>query len=301
MNGKAWSKRERDFVRDYYGDIATKDIADAVERTIDQVRDMARKLGVTRTIAKPRPWTEEERAILRRDYGQRPASEIAAALGRTLESVYRGAHAQGLGNRIRSWTDAETDTLRRLNAAGWPDTRIAEQLGRDRRGVCDVRRRMNLPHNGHGEMARKAVSAGVKRQCERLGLTSPTELRTAAFRKFAIANGWPEDLRPREVQILNALAARGVPMTRLELAAAIGMRTDRMGANGTLALLASCNGPGGTYTASLMRRGMLVKILRAATVHGQGKGRSRDLYFLGPAAITCLETRACQSRTADSI
>jgi hypothetical protein len=41
-----------------------------------------------------------------------------------------------------------------------------------------------------------------------------------------------------------------------------------------------------------------LKLKRGAVVDGQGKGKSRDLYFLGPAAITILEARTCQQQTA---
>jgi hypothetical protein len=145
----------------------------------------------------------------------------------------------------------------------------------------------------------EAKKRAVVNQLKTLGLSSPTELRSRAFRLYAIECGWPEDLRPREVQILNVLAARGVPMTRLEIAQAIGMRTDRTGDRGhghkTLELL-SGNGPGGTYTASLMRRGLVAKLKRGSVVAGLGKGHSRDLYYLGPEAVRILEARACQQQ-----
>ena len=69
-----------------------------------------------------------------------------------------------------------------------------------------------------------------------------------------------------------------------------------MGGNGTLALLCGCNGPGGTYTASLMRRGLVLSLKRGAVVNGQGKGKSRDLYYLGPAALAILEAAACREQ-----
>ena len=140
----------------------------------------------------------------------------------------------------------------------------------------------------------------MRTQYERLGVANGGELRKRSFAKYACENGWPEDLRPREVQILNVLAARGVPMNRLELSAAIGMRTDRMGGNGTLALLTG-NGPGGTYTASLLKRGLLSKVTRGFLVSGLGKGRSRDLYFLGPFALEILQRRALCEKTDPTI
>jgi hypothetical protein len=238
------------------------------------------------------PWTAIDLALLRQHYGRMPAGDLAEGLERSLVSVYQRARIEGLGQRLRPWTDAETETLRQRNREGWTDTEIAGELKRDRHRISARRKAMGLPSHEKGERWRQAISAGVKRQCERLGLSAPTELRTRAFRLFALANGWPEDLRPREVQILNVLAARGVPMTRLELAAAIGMRTDREDRPGHLAIM-SGNGPGGTYTASLLRRGLIAKLKRAAS--GFGYGANRDLYFLAPAALAILEERArCQ-------
>lgn len=296
--GARWKPHEIALVRDNYGEVAAAELAEFIGRTVDQVRDMARKLGVTRSIARAEAWTEGQLAALRRDYGKKPAAEIAAEIGRTVSSVYQRARTEGLGNVIRPWSDAETETLKAMNADGVPDSRIAAALRRDRHAVSARRKALGLPSREKGEMWRQAISAGVKRQCARLGLSGPTELRTAAFRRFARESGWPEDLRPREVQILNVLADRGVPMTRLELAEAIGMRTDRIASRGTLELLTG-NGPGGTYTATLIRRGMLLKLKRAAPGR-PGKGcyfRCRDLYYLGPVALAILEERACRQKT----
>ncbi len=83
------------------------------------------------------------------------------------------------------------------------------------------------------------------------------------------------------------------------------MRTDRIGTRGgrgrgTLELLIG-NGPGGTYTASLMRRGLLVALGRMAPGNGR-KGSHRQLYTLGPLALEILERRAaeCEPTVATS-
>lgn len=96
------------------------------------------------------------------------------------------------------------------------------------------------------------------------------------------------------MQILNALAAAGVPMTMLELAQAIGMRTDRADASHARVLLAG-NGPGGTYTASLARRGLVVRHVGALR-SGPARG-CHDLYSLGPAALAILQRRAAEWQT----
>lgn len=290
MNGRRWEADEVALVRDSYGQVPTADLAETVGRTIEQVRDMARKLRVTRPIARAQPWTREDLDVLRRDYGKRPARAIAADLGRTVDGVYRAAFLHNLGVNIIPWTKAETKALESRNKEGWSDTEIAAELRRDRHAVSARRKTLGLPCNAYGERVCKKISAGFQRQCERLGLSGPAELRTAAFRRFARESGWPEDLCPREVQILNLLADRGVPMTRMEMATAMGMRTDRIGCNGSPVLL-SGKGKGGSYTGKLLRRGMLLKLARA--VSGFGQGANRDLYYLGPAALAILEERVC--------
>lgn len=237
-----------------------------------------------------RPWTKVEKELMHGLYGHDPAADLALLLSRSVGQIYQAAERFGLTEPRRKFTPAMEATLRRRHAEGWTDVAIAAELGIDRKWLQSRRARLGLPANM--EAVLEARRRSVRTQYERLGIATGGDLRRLAFRRFARANGWPEDLRPREVQILNVLAARGVPMSRLELAAAIGMRTDRMGSNGTLALLGSCNGPGGTYTASLMRRGLVVSLGRLATVMGQGKGRSRHLYALGPLALSILQSRA---------
>ena len=139
------------------------------------------------------PWDDWDLAVLRAGYGKMPARDLADGIGRSVESVYSKANLEGLGYVVRPWTPAETKALKRMNADGIPDTQIAAKLGRDRHAVSARRNALGLPSHAKGEHWRQAISAGVKRQCERLGLSSPTELRTAAFKRFARENGnWPE-------------------------------------------------------------------------------------------------------------
>ena len=44
----------------------------------------------------------------------------------------------------RRWTQDDTATLRRMASAGYSDAEIARHLGRDRRTVCDTRRRLGI-------------------------------------------------------------------------------------------------------------------------------------------------------------
>ena len=110
------------------------------------------------------------------------------------------------------------------------------------------------------------------------GLPNLAALRAAVFRDRARASGWPEDLRPRAVQILNALWDRG-PMTRTEIALAIGLRINYGGPHEIRKILKS-NDAEGSYLAHLLARGLLVDLGRVGTVVGQGRGRSVHVYSL---------------------
>ena len=237
---------------------------------------------------KRRAWTNDEIEFVKENYLKIPAKEIANRLNRSLRAIYQRAKAEGLSQDLPRLTPEIETQIRRLHAQGKTDRAIADELGVNGRTMCDWRNRLGLPISDVG--VQEAQLRGIQNQRKTLGIESSGQLRSLAFRRFASDNGWPESLRPREVQILNVLADRGVPMTRLELAEVIGMRTDRM-IGGKLQLLIG-NGPGGTYTASLMRQGFLRVIKRGSHSPGQGRGKSRHLYFLGPKAIEILEARA---------
>jgi hypothetical protein len=132
---------------------------------------------------------------------------------------------------------------------------------------------MGLPPNRGSDHYRRAVRSRTGEQLERGGFRSLAELRSWVFRRMAEKAGWPADLRPRHVDILNALWDRG-PMTRRELADAIGMRW--LGSRGSL----KSSDPEGSYLAHLTRRGLVMRMPRARRMTGQGKGRSCDIYML---------------------
>lgn len=252
-----------------------------------------------------RAWTDAERDELRRRYVAEGAAALARVLGRTVKAVHQEAKKLGLERQPR-WPQAVLDQVRAQNARGLTDAAIARALpdvfrpgraGSDQ--VKAIRQRLGRPLVPDREGKRRAVQV----QYQRLGVRTAGELRAVSYRRYARENGWPEDLRPREVQVLNALAARGVPMTKPELAAAIGMPTSEAFRSGKRRVLLSGNGPGGTYTASLSRRGLIVSLGRLATVAGRGRGRSRCLYALGPVALAILQRRAdgCEAATGATV
>lgn len=223
-----------------------------------------------------RRWQETEIDYLRRHYGKRPAKEIASELGRPLHQVYGAADRYGLSEPQRGLPDEFHSILRLFHERGWSDAEIAEfwQLQGwpfDRRSICDHRRALGLPSNALSERRRRRVAAKTREQCRQAGLRSLAEVRCQAFERFARARGWPADLPPRCVQMLDVMYERG-PMTRRQLAAAIGMPWK--GSKKTMV----GSVPGGTYLAFLMRRGLVVKFRKV--VKQPGSGRNVDLYQL---------------------
>jgi hypothetical protein len=230
-----------------------------------------------RVIVSGRPWSPAETALARRLYlaGAR-VDEIARRLDRSPTSIYRRACSLGLRRRRRTEVDAAfLETVRRLAALGRTDPEIAAELGCDRHTVSGRRKRMGLASNAYGARHRAKIAASAREQCRRWGVANLGAIRSRVFRLRAQQAGWPGDLRPRAVQILDALADRG-PLTRRELAKAIGVPW-----NGTSASLRSRD-PGGSYLAYLIARGLVVSLGRVA--RGVGRGGSSQLYSLSLAA-----------------
>lgn len=245
------------------------------------------------------PWLPAEELLLIAGYedGMQPAA-IAELCRHSLAAVYQKKCILGFPRRYPRHTKSVIAKAKRLFRQGLPDRVIAERLGLSHDQAKHLRSTYCSPRCNPDVDAKRR---GVAKQLKTLGLTSPTQLRSRAYRLFAIANGWPDDLRPREVQILNVLARSGVPMTALEIATAIGANTSTTHRTGSRRLILCGNGPGGTYTASLMRRGLVIGLANAGPAcktTGKGCGQRKHLYTLGPLALAILQERACAKQTA---
>lgn len=269
MNGAPWTKREDAYLRRWRGKRSDAQIAEQLGRSPMSVKCRAQKIGLVQR----RMWTERELRYLRTHVGSMPRVEIARRLGRTPSQVYQ-AVARYCPNQVQWRTCVDERWLKRmrsLHARGYSDAEIADKLGCERHTVGDWRRRLGLADNTRSERRRRRVAEKTRKQLEAEGLRSLGELRVKAFRDRARAAGWPDDLRPRAVQVLNALWDHG-PMTRRELADAIGMPW-----KGSRKSLTS-DDPEGSYLAHLMRRGLVVNLGRIAK--GKGRGRSANVYSL---------------------
>lgn len=218
-----------------------------------------------------RYWTPEEDAVLRERLGRETAASIAARLGRKARSVHNRTRQLGLAAPAPRLSAADRAEVRRLHALGWCDTEIGAALGHERHSIGRARARMGLAANAASDHRRRQVAARTRRQLDDLGVRSLGELRSVAFRAYALEHGWPAGLRPRAVQILELLHRDG-PKTRRQIAEALGMPW-----KGSRKSLVS-NDPEGSYLAHLMARGLVVSLGRV--VRGRGKGRSCHLYSL---------------------
>ncbi len=264
-----WSADEIAFLAANAGKMTYRQIAQKLGRSLHAVKSTALRKGF---VDRKRLYSAEEVDVVRKLYGSMPAADIAAKLGRTVSSVYQVADRLGVCTRqVPLLTPATERIIRDGHAKGWTDTTIGEQLGLDRRTLCDLRQRLGLPSNALSDWRRKRVAAKTREQLEAAGLDNLAQLRAKTFRERAREAGWPEDLRPRAVQILNALWDNG-PMSRREIADAIGMPW-----KGSRKSLVS-NDPEGSYLAHLMARGLVVSLGRVRK--GKGKGHSTQLYTL---------------------
>lgn len=239
-----------------------------------------------------RPWTDEERDFVRRSYRIAGAGIVAWALDRSVCSVHQQAEKLGLARRKPNLAAAvrrgdHDGTIRRMNAEGYADVRAAREIGVDRHEVSARRKALGLPSQALGPGFVRLQRERAQAQCAEAGVANLGRLRALSYRRYAAENGWPGDLRPRSVQVLNALAAGGVPMTRRQLAAAIGMPDDVCPRD----LLVS-NDPEGGVLPHLMARGLAIALPRAGPYGKPGRGSRRvNLYTLGPAALAILRSR----------
>jgi hypothetical protein len=72
---RKWTEEEVSVVRELYGKVPTKEIAKKLGRTVRQVQDKAKDLGLT-------AWTEEQLKVLRKHAKERTVAELAGMVGK---------------------------------------------------------------------------------------------------------------------------------------------------------------------------------------------------------------------------
>jgi hypothetical protein len=287
----SWTKRnERLAVKYRRMGMRFDEIGELLGRTGIAVRSRLKVLGC---VDRSRFWSEEHKLLVRKHYGRIPTKELAAIVGRSVQKIY--ALANRLGILLGwHWKPEERQALRDYIAARWADqwsdreiergwNEAHPELATERGWISEVRRSMKLKSHGSGSTRfRLRVAEKTKEQLAKAGLPSIGHLRREAFKSFCTRQGWPQVTRPRLAQIMNLLYEQG-PKTLPEIAAAIGVRwrTDKRRPNG---IGLPGNGPGGSYTAELMRLRLVVRLGRKAK-YGPGRGQSRFLYAIAPGVV----------------
>lgn len=289
---RAWTPERDDQLRKLYPLVGPAGAATALGVSVYSVKKRATRLGVTTGTC--RPWTPVERAQVVSLYPTHTTKQIGVLLDRSAKAVEQEVKSlrdsgEQFGEKVPVKCPRVSphlkDRVRDLASAGLTDAAIAREMGGEVPGTGDPRRWVTYVRTALGLPSNKAAildarRRAVKTQYERLGVSNTGQLRTLAYRKFARENGWPEDLRPRAVQILNVLAEVG-PQTRDELARAIGMRVEGLKSRQKL----KSNSEGHSYTAGLIRRGLIFRHKRWGTSKPRGHNRLPDLYILTPTAI----------------
>jgi hypothetical protein len=279
-----WTTQEIDYLRESYGSVPTREISAKLDRPLWQVKRTIYKLGLR---APRRRFTDAEKEFVRAMYAELEASEIADALNTTLSSVYQLARRLEMPRKVKRYAPEEIAGMEALIREGLTDAEVSRRTGVSREWVSDIRNnRLGLLPNAEAILA--ARRQAVKTQMKSLGIRHGGDLRAMAYRRYARENGWPEDLRAREVQMLNALAANG-PQTLEQLAAAIGCRTDLRNTVTGYKCFLKGNGKGSTYPGNLKRRGLICCLRRDIAGRGKGKSRLPGLYMLTEFAISILE------------
>lgn len=283
-----WTPEEDAKLRELWGKATALELMAAFRRSSVAIKKRANDLGLDKRVL----WTDEEKELVRRLHATHTARQIAAALGlpdtfesrkavNALRSRMRAGPAP-LPAKVAPWPAEVIERLTALHAEGLLDWQIAARMAdvfhagdRGRLQATMLRKRLGLPRNDDA-VHRARQAAGLKSMTRYGG----GEMKAQAYRAFARENGWPEDLRVREVQILNALAAEG-PMTAADLHARIGMPAPKRYKGRPIYLPG--NGKGGTYTANLIERGLIVHLSRRPRA---------GLYMLSEAAARMVEERA---------
>lgn len=204
---------------------------------------------------RPRTWNAAEDRLIRELYGKIITRDLARKIGKTESGVYVAAKRLGLTRSVPRLEKRPgfVATLRARHAEGWSDAEIAELLSSDRHDVGRLRRRLGLGVNTFSRHRRDRVRAKTEEQCRAAGVSSLGAIRAQVLAARSKAHGWPEGPRWRAVQILNALWERG-PMTRQEIAAAVGMPW-----KGSKKSLVS-NDPEGCYLGHLLKLGLVMRL-----------------------------------------
>lgn len=224
-----------------------------------------------------RPWTIDDLITLRELYGRKTAKQLGRQLGRSASAVMLKANALGLSRRYGAPAGL-LDFIRQQHAAGYLDTDIHSQWmanhGQlypvDRKSIRNYRAGLGLPVNSERRLQRRRDAH--RKQLETMGIASLQVLAVRRQRRAALQSGWPLDLSPLEVRIMDALQD-GQFRTRREIAEAIGARCEKQ------RTWFKCRRGTKTALGNLVVRG-LVRRTAGRTRKGHGKGATAYEYWI---------------------
>jgi len=266
-----------------------REIGAAIGEDRRRVVNLRRHMGLRPHLDPNRSvYTFAQRRFVTINYGKMPTAQIARVMGKSVGSVYRAAERFGLSekNPHHGRNAKFVAFVRDCHAKGWSDAETAAAWGCERHTAERARNRLGLPHNAYSEHRRRRVAEKTQQQLRKAGLPSIGHLRVEAFKKYARDHGWPEDLKPRQVQILELLWVNG-PMTRENIGQALGMKLKKR-PDGRYWYAMMCNNPQGqastSYTGDLLRRGLIISLGRIVKNKPQGarnmQGHNTCLYSL---------------------
>lgn len=177
---------------------------------------------------------------------------------------YRRKNGKKASHRMES-SKRTAARIEELNRQGWSDREIAKRLSCSANRVRTWRIKLGLPSNAHNERHSGKAWASRSKQLKKDGASNLSEFIQLSRRVRAAALGWPTDLGPREVKILELLDTAG-PKSKNEILNAMGLKHLRSGGNRSR-----------SYLRSLIQAG-LVNARRELSSYGP----ERRLYEIAP-------------------
>lgn len=243
---RSYSVEDDDAIRAGWPDI--RGIAASIDRTFFSIRARGRKLGLPNASGRvARPYTDADRQLVMERYPSEGAKPLARDLGRSRACIVSLADRLGVRHH-RPWTTKEHARFLELHRAGVTAAAIGKELDRTEAAI-----------------AKRVQDSGLSVPLYDLDarlreLRAPQPIRDnfieARWAKARLAlgeHGWPPDLNPKEIKILDSLERNG-PQTRRVLATSIGEPADR---NHEKLLMTH---GGRSSMARLLARGLVAKL-----------------------------------------
>lgn len=216
MKRACYTPAEDERIRAVWPDVPA--LAAELGREPASVVTRALRLDLPRRIIQ-RPYTEAELQIVRDRYATEGAKPIARDLGRGQSAIVALAGRLGLVC-LRPWTADEDQAIRQMKQEGRSQKEIAVALGRTVSAAAKRIQFLGLAKPLFDPIAHRAKLTRLHQP----GSNPGPETRWARARIRMGEHGWPPDLNPKEIAILNALQ-RG-PQTRKAISLSIGERVD---------------------------------------------------------------------------